>query len=270
MKKPKDILKNLIGKDKAPKPRYGALIAVAASLLLIVAIVIISMTFKNEETNQKAALEQQRQIETEDKLGAELGQRRQADEVAKRKAELEESRQAEEEISKLASIPSKFRSKARVLSINNVKSILKKYNLFDKSYHSSGKGLDNLYKVLTIKNDKVVIDHATGLMWQQSGSQESMTFEKAEVYITDLNRNGFAGFRDWRLPTLEEAMSLMEPVKNNGGWYIDPAFNAKQRWIWISDKITGGPWAWGVDFSFGNCTSYFFLYDAYVRPVRSG
>ncbi|MCB9501891.1 MAG: DUF1566 domain-containing protein [Deferribacteres bacterium] len=38
-------------------------------------------------------------------------------------------------------------------------------------------------------------------------------FEKAVVYIDSLNKANFAGYSDWRLPTLEEAMTLMEPEK---------------------------------------------------------
>ena len=57
-------------------------------------------------------------------------------------------------------------------------------------------------------------------MWQQSGSSERMQFEDAKKWITELNLKGFAGFNDWRLPTLEEAMSLMEPEQKNGNNWI--------------------------------------------------
>ena len=42
-----------------------------------------------------------------------------------------------------------------------------------------------------------------------------MNYEKVQEYMTDLNRRKVGGFDDWRLPTLEEAMTLMQPQKQN-------------------------------------------------------
>ena len=108
-----------------------------------------------------------------------------------------------------------LRSKPTAISISNddVERMIKKFNFFDRLMNPSGKGMDNLFQLQAINGDTVVVDEATGLMWQQNGSLEAITYEKAEGYIKELNRKGFAGFHDWRLPTLEEAMSLMEPKK---------------------------------------------------------
>lgn len=83
----------------------------------------------------------------------------------------------------------------------------------------------------------------------------------------ELNNRSFAGYNDWRLPTLEEAMSLMEPTQKNG---IDGAFSFWQFWIWTSSKPTAGM-AWIVPFGGGSCLlSDVSLSTAYVRAVRSG
>jgi len=69
------------------------------------------------------------------------------------------------------------------------------------------------YKLKTIKSDNVVIDHSTGLMWQQSGSSHRMAWEETQNYIIQLNRNLYAGSSNWRLPTIEELASLIKSTK---------------------------------------------------------
>ena len=115
---------------------------------------------------------------------------------------------------------------------------------------------------------EVVFDHATGLMWQKSGSDSSLEYDKAEEYVDGLNREGFAGFADWRLPTVEELLSLMEPEKNQDGNYISPLFDQKQWWCWTKDKRAGGG-AWLVYFILGYVHWRNPNYLYYVRVCRS-
>ncbi|MBT6227502.1 MAG: DUF1566 domain-containing protein, partial [Candidatus Scalindua sp.] len=99
-----------------------------------------------------------------------------------------------------------------------------------------------------------------------------ISFDEAEKYVTQLNSDQFAGYNDWRLPTLEEAMSLMEPTERSGGLHINPVFDTTQRWIWTSD-INNISLAWLVNFVSGNCYTYVndyfdFISGGYVRVVR--
>ena len=94
-----------------------------------------------------------------------------------------------------------------------------------------------------------------------------MDFDAALAYIKKLNGRSFAGFKDWRLPTLEEAMSLMEPKQKNRNLYIDPIFDKKQQWIWTSDKESASS-AWVVYFYDGTCHLYHVYYGTFVRAVR--
>lgn len=126
------------------------------------------------------------------------------------------------------------------------------------------------YEVNTINGDKVVIDHTTGLMWRQSGSIESMKWSGAKQWVKDLNSRRYAGYYDWRLPTVEEAASLLESDKKNGDLYIDPFFDDVQEWIW-TDNNYGSYAAWSVCFSspYGAVGWYPVINSYYVRPVRS-
>lgn len=152
----------------------------------------------------------------------------------------------------------------------DVQKMIHEWGFFDSSKNKEGKGFFHLYEPSEQQKAKIVIDHATGLMWQQGGSNDSISFANAEKYIQKLNREKFAGYNDWRLPTLEEAMSLMEPTQKSGDLYIDPVFDKTQRWIWTADKQSAGV-AWGVYFSDGGCYGYGVDSNLfYVRAVRSG
>ncbi|MDZ7309909.1 MAG: DUF1566 domain-containing protein [candidate division KSB1 bacterium] len=159
------------------------------------------------------------------------------------------------------------------LSEAAVKAMLRQNNFYSTDAYDwtkewsnpQGKGLPNEFELQ--QGGKVVYDRATGLMWQQSGSPEYMTYERAKAYVAQLNKDRFAGYNDWRLPTLEEAMSLMEPKENSAGLYIDSKFDNKQMWIWTADTYSAGR-AWYVDFHSGGCNPYVIGYVSYVRAVR--
>ncbi len=161
-----------------------------------------------------------------------------------------------------------FRTSYRKLGNDDVKSMLKKYKLFDKYDNENGE-FQNDYDLKTMHGNKVVIDNSTGLMWHQSGSDKYMLWNNAKSWVRNLNSRGYAGYHDWRLPTLEEAASLLESGKSNG-LYIDPVFSKEQNWIWTGDEY-GSEGAWGVGFDGGDV-----FWDSIsrnfrcVRPVRSG
>jgi len=106
------------------------------------------------------------------------------------------------------------------------------------------------YALKTLNGDTVVIDHATGLMWQQAGSFKAIPLGEAKGYIDEVNREGYAGASDWRLPTVEELASLLEPIGENEGLYIDPMFDKNQRQCWSADESSESP-NWGVDYKNG-------------------
>ncbi|MFQ5686277.1 MAG: DUF1566 domain-containing protein, partial [Candidatus Scalindua sp.] len=163
-----------------------------------------------------------------------------------------------------------MRSSYRNLSVSQVQSMphisIREKKEWGFYGHST---INHSYDLKTINRDKVVIDHATGLMWHQSGSSNSMNWDDAKRWVRDLNGWGYAGYHDWRLPTLEEAASLLEAGKRSG-LYIDSVFSNKQEWSWTGDEYDSED-AWSVSFGLGG------VYrngvsddDNGVRPVRSG
>ncbi|MDM8541978.1 DUF1566 domain-containing protein [Desulfococcaceae bacterium HSG9] len=136
----------------------------------------------------------------------------------------------------------------------------------------------------------IVLDRITGLMWQQSGSKKGLTYKEAQAYIEKLNQDRFAGYDDWRLPTIPELISLLESEEQTEGLYINPIFDKKQNWCWSSDtnpifdkKQKKQNWCWSSDtvkgssglawlvyFNYGDVDYNYLSTTCYVRLVRAG
>ena len=82
----------------------------------------------------------------------------------------------------------------------------------------------------------VVSDHSTGRTWQQSGSAFPVTWHQASGYIEDLNRNRFAGCSQWRLPTVDELLTLLTDDPQGEDFCIEPIFDRTQKWLWSCDR----------------------------------
>jgi hypothetical protein len=181
---------------------------------------------------------------------------------------------AGEEVSAPESVVSREEPSYKTLSVSQVQSMsnvsIRKKKRWGFYGHST---INHDYNLKTIGGDKVVVDNATGLMWHQSGSDDRMNQWEAEGRVEMLNSKGFAGYHDWRLPTVEEAVSLLEPSKKNGNLYIDPVFSKKQKHIWTGDKCHSKT-AWTVRFGNGSVRwqliggNIFYHYRSF-RPVRS-
>ena len=166
-----------------------------------------------------------------------------------------------------------LRKKPSKLSTADAPQMFRNFGFYDRAQNQEGKGIFHQYKEKNINGDKVIFDESTSLMWQQSGSDNWINFEDANKYIEQLNKEKYAGYEDWRLPTLEEGMSLIEPEKGNNDLYIDSRFDKTQTQIWTCDIITHAiaPRAWTVSIHLGG--SWFGDIEddraAGVRAVRS-
>ena len=187
----------------------------------------------------------------------------------------EEDQEEEEELRKpeIITLRSSHNKKLSVSQMESMSNECIRIEIDSKQMLVGHSTIIHNYNLITLGGDKVVVDYATGLMWHQSGSDEYMEWNKTKEWIKKLNKSGYAGYNDWRLPTLEEAVSLLE--SNWDDSYIDPVFSIKQCHIWTGDgykhEYEGGSRAvfvyWTVDFDSGyleNCNQ-----NSDVRPVRS-
>ena len=140
----------------------------------------------------------------------------------------------------------KLRSVYKDLDEDEVEDMIIKMNFFD--YHKNENGIFiNDYLEETINGDNVIIDKVTNLMWQKSGSNNRITFYDVNNWLEDLNQNNYAGFNDWRLPTLEEGASLLESICSSNELHINSKFFKEQRLIWTGDSAGSGL-AWCINF----------------------
>jgi hypothetical protein len=129
---------------------------------------------------------------------------------------------------------------------DEIADVLKKWNFFDSEHNVSGKFENSL---ISSGNPEVIIDQRTSLMWQRDGL-DIHSIRTIQRNIKELNKDNFAGFSDWRLPTMEEAMSLMEPEKNVKDVFLNPCFSKEQPFIFVAAQRKPGGY-WFVDYKQG-------------------
>jgi Protein of unknown function (DUF1566) len=93
--------------------------------------------------------------------------------------------------------------------------------------------------------DGTILDEQTGLVWQQIGPSEPMTWEEALSYCSKLS---LAKYQDWRLPNVKELRSLSDDLR------VDPSIDRKYfkqiatASYWSSTSLVNNPiQAWFID-----------------------
>jgi hypothetical protein len=172
-----------------------------------------------------------------------------------------------EEAPKLAAIPkdvplarvSLRRYPTEISTEMGIRKILEKYGFFELNKNPQGSFVNDLVD----NNDGTVTDKATGLMWQKSGSLERLDKRGANNYVKQLYSKRFAGYSDWRMPTIEELASLLARSRNKD-FHIASVFTSRQTSCWSADKCSvqfevdySGHWI--INFKQGQILKAFFI-----------
>ncbi len=132
------------------------------------------------------------------------------------------------------------------LDDDQIEHIVRQWNFFDQELHPEG----NFANAFTQPPGKpVIIDEHTGLIWQQGGLELS-SIRTMKQAIEQLNIASIGGYKDWRLPTIEEALSLMESTANSKGLYLAPCFSSEQPFIFTAARRRPTGY-WFVDYKQG-------------------
>jgi len=132
------------------------------------------------------------------------------------------------------------------MSEEDVVALVARFNFADQERNPRG----NFAHLLVDNGDGLTVtDKVTGLMWQRGGI-DIMSHRSMRREIARLNEERFAGYAGWRLPTVAEALSLLEQEKLANNQYLHPCFSGEQPFVFVNAvRKPGGQWF--VDFKQG-------------------
>jgi len=90
--------------------------------------------------------------------------------------------------------------------------------------------------IFTDRTTEIVIDMATGLIWQRKGNGLPVNRAVADSFIEILNDKKKSGISTWRLPTVNELLTL---VQNPGLPYNscpNDVWQEERHWYWSCDR----------------------------------
>jgi hypothetical protein len=132
------------------------------------------------------------------------------------------------------------------MSEEDVAALVGRYNFADQERNPNGV----FAKSLVDNGDGLtVVDLATGLVWQRGGI-DIMSHRSMRREVARINAEGFAGCNDWRLPSMAEALSLLEPEKLANNQYLHRCFSGEQPFVFV-DAVRKPGGQWFVDYKQG-------------------
>ena len=90
------------------------------------------------------------------------------------------------------------------------------------------------FVILTNMNSETVLDRETGLVWEATPSATQQTWNDAQTHCIDLNAGGRTG---WRLPTIQELLSIVDRSNSGVGLPSGAPFNVLLSFFWSATTL---------------------------------
>lgn len=99
--------------------------------------------------------------------------------------------------------------------------------------------------------ENLVADQTNGLIWEQSGSAYPENVRQALLRIERMNRERFCGIGSWRIPNVEELLTLIASPSRFEMRCVAPLFDPLQKRLWsIDQKSATACWFVSLDIGF--------------------
>jgi len=166
----------------------------------------------------------------------------------------------------------RLRNDPKELSENILRDELCKINIFDSYYNPNGNSLFE-FNIKKNGNDGLIEDRDNNLIWHSTGSKETLDYKMALEWVKELNKDKYRGYTNWRLPSVEEILTLIDRDKNDFGLFVKKQFPGNLDVIWTGDKNNEKgkkPMNWVLLANIKTVRRYFTNDRAFVKPVCGG
>ena len=122
--------------------------------------------------------------------------------------------------------------------------------------------------VLTNMNSDAVLDRETGLVWELLPSTSTFVWRNAFFHCVLLNKGGRKG---WRLPTIQDLASLIDPTAVNPALPSGHPFTVASSFYWSATAfVDDATFAYDVNFGTGGVDGHNKHGEDYAWCVRGG
>ncbi len=142
-----------------------------------------------------------------------------------------------------------LRAEYKSLDEGEIAKMLAAKNIYDAQRNPEG-NFQHRYEIKDAAGLRLIIDRATNLAWTRQQNLVKMSHDKSIQWIASLNNVEYGGSKNWRLPTVEEAASLLKKNADDGKTFLDAIFGKDLKVIWTGDGFSGSE-SWVVDFQNG-------------------
>jgi hypothetical protein len=128
---------------------------------------------------------------------------------------------------------------------------------------------EDRFEILMAFTNEAVLDKETGLVWERAPQATTHTWSNARFQCAGRTTGGRKG---WRLPSVHELASLVDPANTNPALPAGHPFtNVQSTRYWSATTIAGNALdAWFVDFFNGNMNDNDKVFTLLAWCVRGG